>query len=169
MARPVTSPPRKATDRVATQQGGQAISVLRVRSRRTTEQFWFRNLIGEAITATRYPGTTRGKFYNELRQRVAENALGMFVGFEDEAPKAIAVAMLPTSCMMLAPQVALVYSRGRPPLIRAMGTRLRAWIMAAGYDRVIGTNLYRNDDVFMRGFAHIGEPRRLGSLIEWRF
>lgn len=108
--------------------------------------------------------------YEELRLRVAEDKLGIFIGMEDSyLPSALAVAMLPSSSMMMAPQIVLVYSEGPPALIKKVAHRLRKWITDAGYDRAIGINLWREDLVFMRGFKHFGTPARLGSLIEFRF
>lgn len=144
-------------------------SVLRVRSLLTLRRPDVRSLIVSAVTETAYPGTTPERFYAELASRIIKEALGVFVGFDEDEAKALAVALLPTSAMMIAPQVCLVYSRGKPALIRAVAERLKAWIMASGYDRVMGLNLYRDDTVFMRGFRYIGQPRRLGSVIELRF
>jgi hypothetical protein len=140
--------------------------VLRVRSQSTIYQADVRALILRAVEATRYPGTVPLRFYEELCVRISEPGLGVFVSYDD-GPRAIVVAMLPGSALMMAPQVPLVYSDGKPSLLRALSSRLRGWLLENGYDRALGINLYREDEVFMRGFAHFGRPGRVGSLIEF--
>jgi len=140
--------------------------ILRVRSQSTIYQADVRALILRAVEATRYPGTIPSRFYDELRVRIGETGLGVFVGF-DGGPRAIVVAMLPGSSLMMAPQVPLVYNEGTPSLFRAVASRLRSWLIESGYDRALGINLYRKDALFMRGFAHFGKPSYKGSLIEF--
>jgi hypothetical protein len=140
--------------------------ILRVRSQDTIERADVRGLVLRAVEETRYPGTDPLRFYDELHVRISEPGLGVFVGF-DEGPRAIIVAMLPASALMMAPQVPLVCNEGTPSLFRAVSSRLRSWLLENGYDRALGINLYREDAVFMRGFTHFGKPSRKGSLIEF--
>jgi hypothetical protein len=143
--------------------------VARLRRVETLRHPAIRSLIVRAIEAVRYPGADPALMYAELAASAASSELtGLFLGIEDKKARGIVAAMLPASQAMMAPQVLLVYSEGQPALIRALGKRLREWILTAGYARVIGMNLYRPDAVFMRGFCHVGEPRVLGSIVEFK-
>jgi hypothetical protein len=146
----------------------RVLSVTRVREPGTILRHDIAGLVKRAVVETHYPGTSPGAFYHELAARVGEDKLGIFVGFEDGFPRALAVAVLPTSCMMMAPQVPVVYSAGRPDLIRRVGERLKSWIMTAGYDTFMGVNLWRDDKVFVRGFRHVGEGEVIGSLVSFK-
>jgi hypothetical protein len=143
------------------------IRCVRARTYRTITDPVVRALIIRAVEATRYPGTSPEVLYAELKNRGAEEALGIFIGYDDLEPKALAVAMLPTSAFMMAPQVPLIYNGGPPALAKAVSMRLRRWLTDAGFKTVIGANLYRSNQVFMRGLSHFGKPKPLGSLIEF--
>jgi hypothetical protein len=93
---------------------------------------------------------------------------GIFIGRERDAPKALCIGMLPTSAMMLAPQVALAYAEGPRLLTRLVGLRWAAWLRENGYDRFMGVNHLYSDELFMRAFSFGGKTRRIGSIIEWR-
>ena len=124
-----------------------------------------------AVTATRYPGADPVLFYDEIARRIADPDLGLFVGLVHDSPLALCLAVLPSSQLMMAPQVALVYSEGRPMLIRHMGDRLRAWLRSEGHDRFMAVNLRHTDAVFVRAARRVGSAAvGLGSLMEvtWR-
>jgi hypothetical protein len=104
-----------------------------------------------------------------LRGNVASDLLGLFVGFQDGTPKALAGVVLPSSAVAFAPQVFIVYSVGGPALIRAVGERVRTWIMDAGYCSVTGVGLRHRARAWLRGLAFLGETKELGSVIECRF
>jgi hypothetical protein len=142
-----------------------AIGVTRVRTRATLELPEVKELVLRAVTGTRYPGTTPSKVYLELLGRISEDALGVFVSRDDSGPRSVAVVLLPTSNLMMYPQVALVYSEGPPTHIKAVLERVRGWLRKAGHERALGINLWRSDRAFMRGFCHFGKPSRMGSLI----
>ena len=145
------------------------MTVLRVRTAATIARADIRDLVLRAVEATRYPGADPVLLYDELARRIAAPDLGFFVGFVGEwVPQALCVAILPTSQLMMAPQCVLVYSRGPSMLVRHIGERLRAWLRAEGYDRVMGVNLYRSDAAFLRaGRRYLGSGRRIGSLMEF--
>ena len=82
---------------------------------------------------------------------------------------ALVVAMLPDSPLMMAPQCPIVYSRGSRMLIRHVGERMREWVMAAGYDRVLSVSLTHSAAAWARSFRWLGEHKTLGTMIEVRF
>jgi hypothetical protein len=143
--------------------------VVRVRRAETIAHPEIRRLILAAVEAVRYPGSAPEAIYDELRGNVASDLLGLFVGFQDGAPKALAGAVLPSSAVAFAPQVFIVYSVGKPDLMRAVGERVKAWIMAAGYGSVTGVGLRHSARAWMRGLGFLGETKELGSVIECRF
>ena len=143
--------------------------IIRVRTRHTLRQSAIREFICQAIETVEYPGTTAEEFYDEIWRRVADNDVGVFLGLEGEVPKALAIALLPISATMMAPQVAIVYNAGPPSLIRAVGKRVKDWIVAGGYDRVMGMNLRHDAGAFARGFSYMGRPKMIGAVVEWRF
>lgn len=154
------------------------MTITRVRTLATFSRPDIKDLVWSACAAVRYPGTDAGSIYKELSLRIAENELGLFVGIED-APLALCVAILPTSCLMMAPQIPLLYNRGSRALIRALAVRVREWIVEHGHTHAIGANMYqpqegtrignRPDAAFCRGFRHFGDPEHAGSLIRFRF
>lgn len=122
------------------------------------------------MAATRYPGAEPASLYAELRRRIAEDKIGVFVGFEDQwVPRALAVTLLPDSPLMMAPQCLIVYSEGSRMLTRHVGMRVRKWIMAAGYDRVLGIGFNHSMAAWARGLRGIGDARPLGELFECKF
>jgi hypothetical protein len=143
--------------------------VVRVRRAETIAHPEIRRLILAAVEAVRYPGSTPEAIYDELCGNVASDLLGLFVGFEGAAPKALAGAVLPSSAVAFSPQVFIVYSTGRSDLIRAVGERVKAWIMAAGYNSVTGIGLRHSARAWIRGLGFLGETKELGSVIECRF
>jgi hypothetical protein len=142
--------------------------VVRVRTFPTIRRPDIRELVLRAVAATRYPGADSRKLYDELRDRIADLRLGVFVGFEGE-PKALVVALLPDSQLMMYPQIPIVYSEGRPMLIRHVAIRLKEWIMAAGYDRMLSVSFNHSAAAWSRAFRHLGEFRSLGEMIECKF
>jgi len=141
-----------------------------VRVRRTDTIAGIKSLILRAIAAVEFPGTTPEELYAEFAGAVTADAFGLFVGFDAGEPAGLAIAILPMSYVMIAPQAILVYSESRrPELARMIGWRLKAWLLENGYSRLIGHNFYRNDDVYIRGFRHFGLGRRIASLIEFSF
>lgn len=145
------------------------VRVVRVRRPETIADPRVATLIGRAILGVDYPGTTPEALYAEWAGQVHLDTLGLFIGFEENNPRAIAVIILPSSHAMIAPQALLVYSEGKPELARRIGKRVRVWLMENGFNKLLGVNLYRDDEVFMRGFRHIGRAKRLGSLLEFTF
>jgi hypothetical protein len=130
-----------------------------------------KDLVWRAVEATKYPGTDAVSFYRELTVRIAERGLGCFVGYEGDRPATLAIALLPTSRMMMAPQIVLVYSGGAE-LTRKVGVRLREWLLEEGHKEALACNLAfldRPDRVFMRVFRHFGKPEFAGSLIRFKF
>jgi len=121
-----------------------------------------------AVVVTRYPGTTAQAFYDEIARRISEDMFGVFVGIdEDHLPAAIAIVALPVGAAMMAPQVLLVLSQDRA-LTKRIGARVREWVKRHEYDRIIGVNLWHDDEAFCRVFRHVGETRVIGSLVEAR-
>ena len=144
--------------------------VVRVRERETIADPGIRFLIMMAVVVTRYPGTTAQAFYDEIAGRISEDGLGVFVGIDEtHRPAVLAIVMLPVGEAMMAPQVVLLYGTSRnPSLIKMTGTRVREWVKRHGYDRIIGVNLWHDDEAFCRMFRHVGETRVIGSLVEAR-
>ena len=95
--------------------------------------------------------------------------LGVFVGFAHRdmitEPQAVAIVRLPGDQMTWAPVVNLAYSESRE-LSVLIGARVRDWVARSGYDRILGMNLYHDDDAFCQVFEHVGEPRVVGSIVE---
>ena len=118
-----------------------------------------------AVVATRYPGTTAQAFYDEVAAGIGGHMLGVFVGFDDGAPRALAIVQLPWSTMMFGPVANLVYSEVRA-LSVMIGERVREWVRKNGHDRVYGMNIRHGDDVFCRAFRHVGKPSVIGSVVE---
>jgi len=156
-------------------------SVVRVRTLATLTHPEIKDLIWRALSKLRYPGTDSGSFYRELQVRIGEDGLGVFIGFEFGTPKTLCIGVLPSSAMMMAPQISLVYSDGTPEMICHVSIRVREWIKAEGYGEALGVNLYRdseelegrigkrNDLAFQRGFRHFGQPEVAGAMIRFRF
>jgi hypothetical protein len=126
-------------------------------------------LLHRAVTRTEYPGTTPAALFRECVTRISDPTFGLFLGMEGGEARGIAIALLPSSALMMAPQVCLAYSEGSPRLAREVAVAVCEWFKAAGYDRCLGLNLWRDDDVFMRAFRHAGSPRVFGSMVEFRF
>ena len=105
--------------------------------------------------------------FADLTNAIGRPDLGLFVGSEAHRARAVAIALLPATQAMMAPQVLLAYNQGPPELARAVGRRLREWIIASGYDRFLCLNPHRADPVFIRGFRHMGPGRRVASLMEF--
>ncbi len=141
--------------------------VIRVRRPATIRNIQIRGLLELAIAKTNYPGTSPDLLYEEIANNITSNHLGVFIGLDAGTPVAVAVAMLPASRAMMAPQAFLVYNGGRKELARMVGKRLKDWIKGAGYTRMLAINLYRDERVFRRGFGHFGPSRVLGQLIEF--
>ena len=159
--------------------GGEAprvdIRVIRIRRPETIADLRVKLLIKGAVNATHYPGTTPQRFYEEIAANIAGDLLGVFVGFDncglrrvtDMMPRAVAVVSLPNSATMWAPVVNLAYSERRE-LSVLIGARVREWVKLHGYDRILGMNLYCDDEAFCRTFRHVGEPLVIGSVVEVR-
>ena len=150
------------------------MQVIRIRRPETIAAFKIRDLIMRAVHETRYPGTTGQAFYDEMVAGIASSTLGVFVGFSltpswdsPAEPEAICVASLPWSALMMWPQINLAYSRSRK-LSVALGARVREWVKLHEYDRIIGCNLWHNDEAFCRVFSHVGKTSVIGSLVEAR-
>jgi len=141
--------------------------VTRVRTRATVLRPEIELLVMRAALACRYPNP--GLIYRELVRRVGEDGLGIFVGHENASPMTLVVAILPDSPLMMAPQCPIVYSRGSRMLIRHVGERMREWVMAAGYDRVLSVSLTHSAAAWARSFRWLGEHKTLGTMIEVRF
>ena len=159
--------------------GGEAphvdVRVIRIRRPETIADLRIKLLIKGAVNATRYPGTTPQRFYEEIAENIAGDLLGVFVGFSGwrciegqvSKPRAVAVVSLPNSQTVWAPVVNLAYSEERELSVR-IGARIREWVRGAGYDRILGMNLYHDDEAFCRTFRHVGEPHVVGSVVEVR-
>ena len=126
-------------------------------------------LIARAIEAMQYPGTKPALVFRELVARAVDPSLGVFVGIEDGEARALCIAMLPTSQLMMAAQVVVAYNDGDPKLSREVGTVLKAWLMEHGARSFLCLNLLHDDDVFRRTFSHVGKGRAVASLLEFRF
>lgn len=163
---------------------GNTCRIARVRTHATIAWPEIEALVERAAEACGY--LIPGYIYRELVERVGEDGLGIFVGFEGKPaevanpdktrmsgfatkPKALVVAILPASPLMMAPQMPLCYSDGSAMLIRHVGRRMKEWIMAAGYDRMLSVSLNHSAAAWERGFREIGEMTVLGELIECRF
>lgn len=146
------------------------LRVLRVRTLQTLSSPQLKDLVRRAVPAA-LPCVDARVFYRELGARIGEPGLGVFVGYQGDHAKAFGVALLPQSCMMMAPQVALVYSDGMPAIGRRLGARMREWLLEGGYKEALTCNMIarRSDRAFMVGLRHFGEPERVGSLIRFRF
>lgn len=127
-----------------------------------------KELICRAVEKNKIPGTTPLEFYGELKQNLGRRALGLFVAYENGRPLAVAVAWLPVTQSMMAPQLNLVYSELRT-LTRPLFKRVKSWIMEAGYDRMICINRLHTDAVVCRRFRPIGEAKVIASLVEVQF
>ena len=142
------------------------VRAVRVRTAETIAHPAVKALIMRAVVATRYPGTTAQAFYDEIAEGITSDTLGVFVGFnEAREPVALVIGSLPFNAIMMAPQVHLVYSTSRE-LSRLLGEKLRAWVTKHEHDRLIGVNLWHDDEAFCRVFRHMGETRVIGSLVE---
>jgi hypothetical protein len=142
--------------------------VTRVRSLGTIGLPGVRALV-ERSTAASLPGVSPRKFYEEIANRIDQPALGVFIGFEDEQPQTLVVALLPTSCMMLHAQIVAAYNQGSKGLAEKVAARVREWIVAAGHHQAAAINIRRPDGVFSRGLRYFGRPERLGSVILFHF
>ena len=159
--------------------GGEAphvdVRVIRIRESRTIAHPSIKKLIMRAVERTRYPATTPQRFYDETSRRIMDGLLGVFAGFtgwrciegQVSEPRALAIVSLPNSETMWAPVVNLAYSEDRE-LSVMIGARVREWVQRSGYDRILGMNLYHDDEAFCRTFRHVGEPRVVGSIVEVR-
>ena len=145
------------------------LRVVRVRRVDTISDPRITDLILRAAAAVEYPGTTPAELYAEFVGAVTADSFGLFVGFDDGDPRALAVAILPVSCVMIAPQAVLVYSESRPELKRMIEWRLKAWLLENGHNTLLGHNFWRDDSVFIRGFRSFGRGKRVASLIEFTF
>lgn len=145
------------------------IRILRVRKRETLIRPEIVGLIQRAVTATKYPGLTWPVLAAELARLIDQPNIGFYIAQQDDAPKALVLVILPTSALMIAPQVVLVYSEGRPALVKALGRAMKKWLQDEGHDRVMGVTLWREDGAFERRFRYLGKPRRIGTLMDFQF
>lgn len=122
-------------------------------------------LLLRAIEATQAPTVNAQAYYDEIAAHIASPARGVFVGFDEHDPKAVAVVILPTSPMMMGPQVPLAYSESRA-LSTAVGVRVRDWLHQAGFDRFFCVNFKHDDKAYARVFGHVGEFRAAGTFFE---
>jgi hypothetical protein len=115
-----------------------------------------------------YPGgPTPREFLGYLRGNIGRSDLGVFVGYEHGTPRGLVVAMLPTTILMLMPQLILGYNEGSRELHKLASVRIREWLREAGYNTAAALNRARADKVFSRGFADFGRPSVYGSIIKF--
>jgi hypothetical protein len=98
---------------------------------------WVKRIITRAVEATRYPGASPQAVYDELCANSANPNFGVFAALDQ---RALAIVVLPSSVLMMAPQVVLAYNDGRPLLARLIAARrneirseLTRWQLAAGH------------------------------------
>jgi hypothetical protein len=103
-----------------------------------------------------------------LRGNIGRNEWGAFVGSEGGVPKAVVVALLPTSPFMLSPQIPLAYNEGSKALARLLGVRVRKWILDNGFNDALAINVRHSAAVFGRVFAHFGKPSRFAEMISFQ-
>jgi hypothetical protein len=128
-----------------------------------------RTLIERAVEATHYLGTTPQDFYSDIERRIAEDALGVFLGLNGAEIKAVAIGMLPTSPLMMGAQVPLAYSEDHE-LSKLVGRRLRDWCVANGHKRCFSMNLNDTDDrAYCRVWKYVGKSEVIGSIVETKF
>jgi hypothetical protein len=80
---------------------------------------------------------------------------GIYVGFEEHKPRAIAVGLLPTSASCLAATVALAYNeKAHKGLVVCVSKHLRVWFTECGYTYALAMNLGHTDRSFISGWRH---------------
>lgn len=144
-----------------------SLRVIRVRTKETLARFEEHQLVLRALGAIKYPGAHPVEIFANLFDHVETESRGLFIGYADEKPLAIVVALLPDSPLMMYAQIAAAYSEGPPALARMMSRRLREWIVKAGHTRVLAINLNHSDAIFCRLFRHLGTPSVRCSLIQF--
>jgi len=105
----------------------------------------------------------------ELIDNVSGHDYGIFVGFAEHDPKAIAVTQLPCSAFHLAPMMVFAYNEGDRSFVREIGSRTRQWLVELGHAEVLTMNLRHSDRSLLRSFRHFGEPEATGLLVRFRF
>jgi hypothetical protein len=125
-------------------------------------------LLKRAFRAVGFPDTNPVELAAFLRSNIGRSDWGVFVGSEGGDPKAVALAMLPSTPLMLKPQIVLAYNEGSRAVARMIGVRVRAWILDNGYTDALGINLHHKARSFARVFAHFGEPSRVAELVRFR-
>jgi hypothetical protein len=130
-------------------------------------------LLKRAFRAVGFPDASPAELMPFLRSNIGRSDWGLFVGFEpfDQRsggdPKAVALAMLPSTPLMLKPQIVLAYNEGSKALARMIGVRVRAWILEAGYADALAINLHHKARSFARVFRHFGEPSSFAEVVRF--
>jgi hypothetical protein len=85
-------------------------------------------------------------------------------------PRVVSVAFLPCNAFYLAATIGLAYSeKGPRRLVAAVGDRMREWLVGHGHHEAMVLNLFHTDRSYVRGLAHFGTPKLIGSVIRFKF
>lgn len=102
-----------------------------------------------------------------LAGMVRSPATGLFLGFEDEAVKAVGLMLLPETRLLGVPQAALMYNRGKPSLRREVVAAGVAFISRHGHTKYWAINRSGHRDEAWARVAAQGRPwRKVGSVVE---
>lgn len=92
----------------------------------------------------------------------------VLLGFEDDAPKAFTVTLLPGSPLMVEPQLVSAYNEGSVELSKSMLREVAAFIRAAGHRKFMFTNRTgHSDEVQFRYWRDIAEGHVYGHSLEF--
>jgi hypothetical protein len=125
-------------------------------------------LVLRAAERISYPGgPTPHLFLSHVRRNLGRSDVGVFVGYENEVPKGFVLVLLPTTPLMLLPQLILGFNEGSRELHKLASVRIRDWLLQNGYHTAAALNRARDDKVFIRGFADFGKGTVYGSIIRF--
>lgn len=143
------------------------LTVIRVRTRETICRPEISQLILRGARASGLPQPAAA--LAEIVGQIHSHGIGVFVGFDGDDPKTVAIAQLPSSAFHLAPMVSVAYSEGGRTLSVAVSARLRNWLCEAGFDHALAVNMRHTDRAFMVGLSYFGSSERVGGVIRFSF
>lgn len=107
----------------------------------------------------------------DLFRYVTSDDYFVVLGFEDGAPKSLAMGFFPADNIFPYPTITVVYNEGTPALVKALGAKLLDTLMQRGYSRAWAINASgKPDRAWQRLFRLPGQTqvKRLGSVMEFR-
>ena len=144
------------------------MAVIRVTNPEAFDHPAIRDLFRRAIEANKVPHVEGTLF--ELKCRIGEPSLGVFVAAEEGRPVGVLVGMLPTSNFMLGPQVLAVYAEGKSRHADELVRAVQAWFEEHGFKYAISGNTSGYPDkVWLRAFKSAGKATFKGTAYEFRW